>query len=140
MNLKTKLEAAIGKFSLSLDQKKSKTTNPRDNVLKLITDNIKFHNDNNYTIKTAKGALKAPELCFEVTGDKARVWLCYSRQKLKLVGDTNVISDIDASKVVATLECLHDIVANGDFDDQLTDIKTERSAAQKGGKKRTPKK
>lgn len=140
MNLQAKLEAAIGSFSLVVDQKKIKLASPRDNVIKLITDNIKYHNDNSYKIKTAKGEYKTPELCYEISGDKARVWLCYSRQKLKLVGDANAIVGIDASKVVTTLECLRDVVANGDLDDQLANIKTERSTAQKGGKERTAKK
>jgi hypothetical protein len=137
------LKKEVGDFNLS-DGKKIKQikqpTQPRDNVIKLINDNISYLNDNSYVVKTAKGAAKKPERCFESNDGKSTVWLSYSRQKLKLDGDDTVIEGLDSNKVLTTLNHLKQAVESGIFDNQLQDIKIKRSAAQKASKANTAKK
>jgi len=137
------LKKEVGDFKLT-DGKKIKQiklpTQPRDNVIKLINDNISYLNDNSYVVKTAKGVAKKPDSCFESNDGKATVWLSYSRQKLKLDGDNTLIEDLDANKVLTTLNLLKQAVESGVFDSQLQDIKQKRSAAQKASKVRTAKK
>lgn len=137
------LKKEVGDFKLS-DGKKLKAikqpTLPRDNVIKLINDNISYLNDNSYVVKTAKGKAKKPDSCFESNDGKATVWLSYSRQKLKLDGDNTLIEDLDANKVLTTLNLLKQAVESGIFDNQLQDIKQKRSEAQKASKVRTAKK
>jgi hypothetical protein len=137
------LKKEVGDFNLS-DGKKIKAikqpTSPRDNVIKLINDNISYLNDNNYVVKSAKGRSKKPDSCFEIAEGKARVWLSYSRQKLKLEGDNSVIEGLADNKVITTLNHLRQAVESGVFDNQLEDIKSRRSAAQKASKVRAPKK
>ena len=137
------LKKEVGDFNLS-DGKKIKLikqpTQPRDNVIKLINDNISYLNDNNYVVNSAKGKSKKPDSCFEIAEGKARVWLSYSRQKLKLDGDDTVIEGLDSNKVLTTLNHLKQAVESGIFDNQLQDIKIKRSAAQKASKANTAKK
>ena len=80
------------------------------------------------------------QCCFEIAEGKAKVWLSYSRQKLKLDGDNIVIEGLADNKVIAALNHLRQAVESGVFDNQLEDIKLRRSAAQKASKVRAPKK
>ena len=137
------LKKEIGDFKLGTgikEKAEKKTTLPRDNVIKLINDNIKLLGDSSYLVKTAKGAAKKPERCFESNDGKATVWISYSRQKLKLDGDNTVISGIDDNKVLAALNHLKQAVESGVFDAQLDSIKSLRSEAQKKSKASSAKK
>ena len=115
-------------------------THPRDNVIKLIDDNIKLLGDHSYVVKGTKGVAKKPEVCFEIIDQKASIWLTYSRQKLDLFDKGTVISNLNSNHLVGFLTKLRGSVANGDFDAQLEKIKSLRSEAQKKSKANTAKK
>jgi hypothetical protein len=134
------LQNEIGSFKLASGLKvkvDKNATHPRDNVIKLIDDSIKYFEDNSYTIKGAKDKVKKPDHCYEISKGKATVWLSYSRQKLKLDDKNSVITDIDENKVISTLQILRKAVESGFFDAQLDTIKSLRSEAQKKSKAKT---
>jgi hypothetical protein len=137
------LKKEIGDYKLT-DGKKIRAAkvavHPRENVLKLINDNISFFNDKNYKVKTAKGREKTPDSCYKIADGKASVWLSYSKQKLKFDEEHTVIAGIAENKVTATLDCLRRAVESGAFDAQLESIKHKRSDAQRASKVRAPKK
>ena len=137
MNLLAALKQEIGDYELT-DGKKIKAAkiavHPRENVLKLINDNISLFKDKNYKVTSAKGKQKTPDSCYKIADGKASVWLSYSKQKLKFDEEHTVIAGIADNKVLTTLDCLRRAVESGAFDAQLEGIKQKRSEAQKASK------
>lgn len=130
---KLKAKGVSDFFFSDKPQKGAKKKSLREKLIAQINNNIKLFDNPNHKVAGRNNTMKSPEPFFKIEGDKAQVWVSYSKKKLNIDGNSPIVN-VGAKDVKAALEVLLDDAQAGVFDKQLEDIADERKKSQAGAK------
>ncbi len=130
---KLKAKGVTDFFFSDKPQKGVKKKSLKEKLIAQINNNLKLFDNPNFKVAGRNSTMKSPEPFFKIDGDKAHVWVSYSKKKLNIDG-TKAIVHVPAKDVKAALETILEEAQAGVYDQQLDKIADERKQSQSGAK------
>jgi hypothetical protein len=105
---------------------------PRNNVIALIENSIRFLADPQYRVKQKRsGNTAPPQTCYKIdAAGNAYISLSYAKKKLVIDNGDDTIT-VPAATLPQVLEKIKEQVANGKLDAELNNTQSERSSTMK---------